>query len=58
LSMDWASSSDNDDNSFTLVENCKRKSGRRKSIVVVSRPLTRSQKGKVVESANSTVSPS
>jgi hypothetical protein len=41
--MEWASSSDVDD-SYTVVESRKSKSARKKPVVVVSRPKTRSQK--------------
>jgi hypothetical protein len=42
LSMDWISSDDNEDISFTLVESRKKKNMRRKSTVLASRPITRS----------------
>jgi hypothetical protein len=43
LSMDWISSSDNDE-PFTVVKSRKGKCARKKPVVVVSRPVTRSQK--------------
>jgi hypothetical protein len=46
LSMDWISSDDNEDTSFTLVENRKTKNMRKKSNVSASRPITRSQRNK------------
>jgi hypothetical protein len=57
LSMDWISSSDNDDSSFTMVENRKKRNMKRKSNVSASRPITRSQKSKRSESTNSGLSP-
>jgi hypothetical protein len=43
LSMDWISSSDTDE-PFTVVKSRKGKCARKKPVVVVSRPVTRSQK--------------
>jgi hypothetical protein len=40
LSMDWISSDDNEDSSFTLVESRKKKNMKRKSFVSASRPIT------------------
>jgi hypothetical protein len=57
LSMDWISSDDNEDTSFTLVESRKKKSMRRKSNVSASTPITRSQRNKKAESTNCALSP-
>jgi hypothetical protein len=57
LSMDWISSNDTEDSSFTLVESRKKKNMRRKSVVSTSRPITRSQRNKKVESTNCALSP-
>jgi hypothetical protein len=57
LSMDWISSDDNEDSSFTLVESRKKKNMRRKSAVSTSRPITRSQRNKKSESTNCALSP-
>jgi hypothetical protein len=57
LSMDWISSNDNDDSSFTLVESRKKKNMKRKSSVSASRPITRSQRNKKAESTNCALSP-
>jgi hypothetical protein len=55
--MDWISSSDNEDTSFTLVESRKKKSMRRKSNVSASIPITRSQRNKKTKSAKCALSP-
>jgi hypothetical protein len=57
LSMDWISSDDNEDSSFTLVESRKKKNMKRKSSISTSRPITRSQRNKKVESTNCALSP-
>jgi hypothetical protein len=55
--MDWISSDDNEDSSFTLVESRKKKNMKRKSSVSASRPITRSQRTKKAESTNYALSP-
>jgi hypothetical protein len=55
--MDWISSFDNEDTSFTVVENKRKKNMKRKSNVSASRPITRSQKSKRIDSTNCALSP-
>jgi hypothetical protein len=53
LSMDWIPSSDNDE-PFTIVEKRGKKSARKKPVVLVSRPNTRSQANKGSPSGDKT----